>query len=164
VKSGILRFGSGPNDPSDLSRMPPGTPTSSQPVNGGPLRPLPAGSMAPSSAPHGTPESAHQPPSNYSIPQQQTNTSGISNIGSIQMTNLNKPQNYSGKQKKNRKSPVPDYENTSTNRSEDLQSPAYSDISEDSTPVVDSEMSGKYICIEINFLELYRNIKKNNFR
>lgn len=65
-------------------------------------------------------------------------------IGGLRPTDL-KAQNF-GKQKKNRKSPTPnDFENTQSNRSEDVQSPAYSDISDDSSPVVDStDLSGKY--------------------
>lgn len=68
----------------------------------------------------------------------------IEKIGGLRPTDL-KAQNF-GKQKKNRKSPTPnDFENTQSNRSEDVQSPAYSDISDDSSPVVDStDLSGKY--------------------
>ena len=53
--------------------------------------------------------------------------------------NLNtKPQS---KQKKNRKSPAPnDFDNSIVSRAEDVRSPAYSDISDDSTSVVDSEL------------------------
>ncbi|KAL1375101.1 hypothetical protein pipiens_017703 [Culex pipiens pipiens] len=48
-----------------------------------------------------------------------------------------KSQNCS-KQKKNRKSPGPsEFDVAAANRAEDVQSPAYSDISDDSTPVVD---------------------------
>lgn len=66
-------------------------------------------------------------------------------IGGLRPTDL-KAQNF-GKSKKNRKSPTPnDFENTQSNRSEDVQSPAYSDISDDSSPVVDStDLSGKYL-------------------
>lgn len=48
-----------------------------------------------------------------------------------------------GKPKKSRKSPTPGDFDGSTNR-EDVTSPAYSDISDDSVPVNDSE-SGKLI-------------------
>lgn len=47
-------------------------------------------------------------------------------------------------QKKQRKEGTNDFENTSRDR-DDVQSPAYSDISDDSTPVAESEMSGKLI-------------------
>jgi hypothetical protein len=60
------------------------------------------------------------------------------------VSGASKPQNFS-KQKKNRKSPGPgDFDNSASSRAEDVQSPAYSDISDDSTPVVDSEI-GEYI-------------------
>jgi hypothetical protein len=56
------------------------------------------------------------------------------------VSGASKPQNFS-KQKKNRKSPGPgDFDNSASSRAEDVQSPAYSDISDDSTPVVDSEI------------------------
>lgn len=45
-------------------------------------------------------------------------------------------------QKKQRKEGTNDFDNTSRDR-DDVQSPAYSDISDDSTPVAESEMSGK---------------------
>lgn len=49
-----------------------------------------------------------------------------------------KSQNCS-KQKKNRKSPGPsEFDVAASNRAEDVQSPAYSDISDDSAPVVDA--------------------------
>lgn len=57
--------------------------------------------------------------------------------------NLNtKPQS---KQKKNRKSPAPNdnFDNSIVSRAEDVRSPAYSDISDDSTSVVDSELLGR---------------------
>lgn len=60
-----------------------------------------------------------------------------SNPGAAEGSNI-KPQNCS-KQKKNRKSPGPsDIDVAACNRSEDVQSPAYSDISDDSAPVVDA--------------------------
>lgn len=46
-------------------------------------------------------------------------------------------------QKKQRKEGTNDFENTSRDR-DDVQSPAYSDISDDSTPVAESEISGKH--------------------
>lgn len=53
-----------------------------------------------------------------------------------------KPQNCS-KQKKNRKSPGPsEFDVAAANRAEDVQSPAYSDISDDSAPVVDASDLG----------------------
>lgn len=78
-------------------------------------------------------------------------------IGGLRPTDLKAPQNF-GKQKKNRKSPTPnDFENTQSNRSEDVQSPAYSDISDDSSPVVDStDLSGKYLTknhLNLNLIE-----------
>lgn len=45
-------------------------------------------------------------------------------------------------QKKQRKEGTNDFESTSRDR-DDVQSPAYSDISDDSTPVAESEISGK---------------------
>lgn len=45
-------------------------------------------------------------------------------------------------QKKQRKEGTNDFDNSSRDR-DDVQSPAYSDISDDSTPVTESEMSGK---------------------
>lgn len=45
-------------------------------------------------------------------------------------------------QKKQRKEGTNDFDNTSRDR-DDVQSPAYSDISDDSTPVTESEMGGK---------------------
>ena len=54
-----------------------------------------------------------------------------------------KSQNLS-KQKKNRKSPGPgDFESAVSNRADDVRSPAYSDISDDSTPVADTDLNGK---------------------
>lgn len=47
-------------------------------------------------------------------------------------------------QKKQRKEGTNDFDNTSRDR-DDVQSPAYSDISDDSTPVTESEISGKFI-------------------
>lgn len=57
-----------------------------------------------------------------------------------------------GKSKKSRKSPTPGEFDGSTNR-EDVTSPAYSDISDDSVPVIDSE-SGKYILVKFVHFQL----------
>lgn len=46
-------------------------------------------------------------------------------------------------QKKQRKEGTNDFDSTSRDR-DDVQSPAYSDISDDSTPVTESEISGKF--------------------
>lgn len=52
-------------------------------------------------------------------------------------------------QKKQRKEGPNDFENTSRDR-DDVQSPAYSDISDDSTPVAESEISGKHCkCVSV---------------
>jgi hypothetical protein len=81
------------------------------------------------------------------------------------ISGVTKPQSFS-KQKKNRKSPGPgDFENSASSRAEDVQSPAYSDISDDSTPVVDSEI-GKFfysnICFTLSLnLFLCQQIKPN---
>lgn len=48
------------------------------------------------------------------------------------------------KPQKKRKEGMSDYESASSNR-DDVQSPAYSDISDDSTPVVDSDIIGLFI-------------------
>lgn len=71
----------------------------------------------------------------------------MSIVGSLinSPSGLNKPQNF-GKSKKNRKSPIPmDYENASSNRAEGNVSPAYSDISDDSTPIpiTENDIGGK---------------------
>lgn len=59
-------------------------------------------------------------------------------------------------QKKQRKEGTNDFENTSRDR-DDVQSPAYSDISDDSTPVAESEISGKLhtLSFPILLLSLY---------
>lgn len=46
-------------------------------------------------------------------------------------------------QKKQRKEGTNDFDSTSRDR-DDVQSPAYSDISDDSTPVTEPEISGKF--------------------
>lgn len=53
-------------------------------------------------------------------------------------------------QKKQRKEGSNDFDNTSRDR-DDVQSPAYSDISDDSTPVAESDMSGKH-CMKHSFI------------
>lgn len=56
-----------------------------------------------------------------------------------------KSQNCS-KQKKNRKSPgLSEFDVAAANRAEDVQSPAYSDISDDSAPVVDASDLGEIV-------------------
>ncbi|XP_055614017.1 serine-rich adhesin for platelets isoform X2 [Uranotaenia lowii] len=119
-KPGVLRFGPLPIDGSDTNiRLPtaaqgvPNTPGSVVPISQGtPIRiPTSAGGsllgMSPNATP-GTPEAL--------TPKSQSCT----------------------KQKKNRKSPgPPEFDIAASNRAEDVQSPAYSDISDDSTPVVD---------------------------
>lgn len=65
-------------------------------------------------------------------------TSGPPNSQQQQPLPMIKPQ-------KKRKDGVNDYESTtSASNRDDVQSPAYSDISDDSTPVVDSDMIGKF--------------------
>lgn len=54
-------------------------------------------------------------------------------------------------QKKQRKEGTNDFESTSRDR-DDVQSPAYSDISDDSTPVAESEISGKHLQNIYNFV------------
>lgn len=123
IKPSVLRFGSPSDNLSGPQNMLPGQ---------GPIRPTPtAASMAASSGPPSAPEGVgHQPSYNQSPASVQQ---GLSN---------SKPQGY-GKQKKNRsKSPVLGEYDNSTSR-DNVQSPAYSDISDDSTPVVDSEISDK---------------------
>lgn len=62
-----------------------------------------------------------------------------------------KSQNCS-KQKKNRKSPGPsEFDVAAANRAEDVQSPAYSDISDDSAPVVDATDLGKMFVTDHSF-------------
>lgn len=76
-------------------------------------------------------------PSNVGIPAMQPSNSVVLDGFNI------KSQNCS-KQKKTRKSPGPsDFEVADENRAEDVQSPAYSDISDDSAPVVDTCDSDK---------------------
>jgi hypothetical protein len=62
------------------------------------------------------------------------------------ISNNQKAQNLNSKQKKNRKSPGPEFENVS-NRADDVRSPAYSDISDeytDSTQTVEQDLSGEF--------------------
>lgn len=50
-----------------------------------------------------------------------------------------------GKPKKSRKSPTPGGDFDGSVNREDVQSPAYSDISDDSTPVVDGDSGLSYL-------------------
>lgn len=60
------------------------------------------------------------------------------------LANSNKAQNLVSKQKKNRRSPGPgDFDSSMSNKDDDRRSPAYSDISDDSTTVADSDLNGE---------------------
>lgn len=52
-------------------------------------------------------------------------------------------------QKKQRKEGTNDFDSTSRDR-DDVQSPAYSDISDDSTPVTEPEISGKFFASKLH--------------
>lgn len=125
----MLRFGPGPDE---LNRMsnPTSVPTPS-PMSQSPLRTAPLSSMT-RMAGTTTPESSLQP-SDYS-------TSNQSNVSSIPIVG-------SKSQKKRKEGSGVDYESSSSNR-DDVQSPAYSDISDDSTPVVDTDLIGE-ICFVV---------------
>lgn len=126
MKTGVLRFGPPPeelNRLSNSSSVP--TPTA---LSQSPLRAAPLSSMTRmTGAPATTPEASHQP-SDYSAANQ-SNVSSIPIVGSKS-------------QKKRKEGSGIDYESSSSNR-DDVQSPAYSDISDDSTPVVDTDLMGK---------------------
>lgn len=95
-------------------------------------------------APATTPESSLQP-SDYS-------TANQSNVSSIPIVG-------SKSQKKRKEGSGIDYESSSSNR-DDVQSPAYSDISDDSTPVVDTDLLGKLLDKQLetngNFTAVFR--------
>lgn len=76
-------------------------------------------------------------------------------------------------QKKQRKEGTNDFDSTSRDRddstSRDRQSPAYSDISDDSTPVTESEISGKFFAnrlhthlFSIHVKNVYFSLNKTN--
>jgi hypothetical protein len=131
VKSSVLRFGPGTNEGQNL----PGAP--SPLLIGNSQTPLRNPSMP------GTPETSafgqQTPQGRFTFGQlYRTVVYGYLFI----FTGL-KTQSFS-KQKKNRKSPGPDFDNSSSSRAEDVQSPAYSDISDDSTPVVEASDVGEF--------------------
>lgn len=127
VKTGVLRFGPAPEEMSRMSNSTGvTTPTA---LSQSPLRATPLSSMT-RLAGSTTPESTLQP-SDYSTANQ-SNVSAIPIVGSKS-------------QKKRKEGSGIDYESSSSNR-DDVQSPAYSDISDDSTPVVDSDLMGKKRC------------------
>lgn len=70
------------------------------------------------------------------------------NFNNIALTPGPQPVSMVKTQKKQRKEGTIDFDSTSRDR-DDVQSPAYSDISDDSTPVTESEISGKFISIKI---------------
>ncbi|XP_058455502.1 mucin-2 isoform X2 [Malaya genurostris] len=123
-KSGVLRFGPLPSEGDQSARLTPVTQSPST-ITGT------TGSLQP-----GTQQNTSTRPSNVAITgnllAMQPSTPGTPEGLSIKSQNC-------PKQKKNRKSPVPsDFDVATANRNEDVQSPAYSDISDDSAPVVDT--------------------------
>ncbi|EAT40951.1 AAEL007376-PA [Aedes aegypti] len=125
TKPGVLRFGPLPGEVDHNARLTPiAQGVSNLPGTTGP--PIPPGTLP------GTPGRG-------------SNIGVASGLLSIQPTTAGTPdglnmksQNCS-KQKKNRKSPGPsEFDVAAANRAEDVQSPAYSDISDDSAPVVDA--------------------------
>lgn len=126
MKTGVLRFGPAPEELNRLSNS--SSVTTPTALSQSPLRAAPLSSMTRmTSAPATTPEVSHQP-SDYSAANQ-SNVSSIPIVGSKS-------------QKKRKEGSAIDYESSSSNR-DDVQSPAYSDISDDSTPVVDTDLMGK---------------------
>ncbi|XP_053697920.1 zinc finger protein 609 isoform X2 [Sabethes cyaneus] len=126
-KSGVLRFGPLPSDGEQHTRLPSVAQSSSNLSIG-----------IPTSLAIGTQQQNPPPARSSSIAlgggllALQPSTPGATEGANI------KSQNCS-KQKKNRKSPGPsDIDLAACNRAEDVQSPAYSDISDDSAPVVDA--------------------------
>lgn len=80
------------------------------------------------------------------------------NINYFQLNSQNKVPSV--KAKKNRKSPIPEpmsvEDQQQQNRSENVRSPAYSDISDDSNAPIESHLTG--MCLQrVNF---FRNINK----
>lgn len=133
VKTGVLRFGPAPEELNRLSNS--SSVTTPTALSQSPLRAAPLSSMTRmTGAPPTTPEASHQP-SDYSAANQ-SNVSSIPIVGSKS-------------QKKRKEGSGIDYESSSSNR-DDVQSPAYSDISDDSTPVVDTDLMGKIRSMETN--------------
>lgn len=117
VKPGVLRFVPTPTTDSELSRLP---------TNSSPLAPLRAQA-----------NSILGP--NAIVPSPVALTTNQS----AQALSMVKTQK---KQRKDGPTAGSEFENTTRDR-EDVQSPAYSDISDDSTPVAETEMSGKFAMI-----------------
>lgn len=145
VKTGVLRFGPAPEELNRLSNSSGvTTPTA---LSQTPLRAAPLSSMTRmAGAPATTPESSLQP-SDYS-------TANQSNVSSIPIVG-------SKSQKKRKEGSGIDYESSSSNR-DDVQSPAYSDISDDSTPVVDTDLLGKILANELReskFINIFLQTK-----
>lgn len=129
----MLRFGPAPEELNRLSN--PSGVTTPTALSQSPLRAAPLSSMTrmTSAPPPTTPEASLQP-SDYS-------TANQSNVSSIPIVG-------SKSQKKRKEGSGIDYESSSSNR-DDVQSPAYSDISDDSTPVVDTDLMGKIVAMKI---------------
>lgn len=117
----MLRFGPAPDELNRLSNSSVVTTVLGQ----SPLRAAPLSSMTRLAGAPATPESSPLQPSDYS-------TANQSNVSSISI----------GGSKTQKKRKENDYESSSSNR-DDVTSPAYSDISDDSTPVADTDMMGK---------------------
>lgn len=136
VKPGVLRFGPPPdieiNRIGAIGGNPLGLPPSS--LNQSPLRPTPVSSLTgmPGGPGSMTQSVDSMPPVGIylgnSVPPN-------SNQQQQQPLPMIKPQ-------KKRKDGSTDYESVASSNRDDVQSPAYSDISDDSTPVVDSDMIG----------------------
>ncbi|XP_058820485.1 zinc finger protein 608 isoform X2 [Topomyia yanbarensis] len=123
-KSGVLRFGPLPSEGDQNARLTPVTQTPSNLT--------------------GTPGSL-QAGAQQSTPVRPSAVSMTGGLLALQPSTPGTPEGLSiksqncSKQKKNRKSPGPsDFDIAAANRAEDVQSPAYSDISDDSAPVVDA--------------------------
>lgn len=124
VKTGVLRFGPVPTP--DEIRLPPNSSpiTSSANVNAN-FRPQPNTLISTNII--------------SSLPAAST-PNQINQIGQI----TPQPVSMVKTQKKQRKEGSNDFESNSRDR-DDVQSPAYSDISDDSTPVAESEMNSKHL-------------------
>lgn len=132
VKPGVLRYGPLPNESTHSGQSP--------------IRPnVSMAQGGPSSA---TPESPH----NSMFQGQQGlllfdfEEEPVINQQFLSGIPLTKSQSFA-KQKKNRKSPTPSGETFDTVSRDDTHSPAYSDISDDSTPVMDTEMTGEFLTL-----------------
>ncbi|ALC42389.1 sbb, partial [Drosophila busckii] len=121
LKAGVLRFG--PPDAAALQQPSPGAASQQSPPGQSPLRP-------PSLT-----QDAQQPPAGYAQQQAPPGLKGSPGFNPAAVS-------VGSKQKKNRKSPGPADFDGSVSR-EDVQSPAYSDISDDSTPVGEPELLDK---------------------